>query len=214
METKICGRCKEIKNINNFGLDKKTKTGYRSTCNECRKIESREYREKNPEKRKKTLLEYYNNNKEKELLRLKTYRESNPEKRKETCKKYVINNKNKHNAYSKIWKKNQRKNNPKYKLISNLRERTKDFLLYKKTNKKNTIINVIGCSPDFLKEHIEKQFKNGMSWDNYRFYGWHIDHIIPLSSGKDEEEIYKLCHYTNLQPLWSKENLTKSNKIL
>ena len=51
-----------------------------------------------------------------------------------------------------------------------------------------------------------------MSWDNYG--KWHIDHIIPLSSANSEDDIYKLCHYTNLQPLWAEDNLKKSNKIL
>jgi hypothetical protein len=71
--------------------------------------------------------------------------------------------------------------------------------------------DIIGCTPQELKEHIEKKFKEGMSWNNRD--KWHIDHIIPLSSGKTEEEILKLCHYTNLQPLWAKENLEKSNKL-
>jgi hypothetical protein len=53
-----------------------------------------------------------------------------------------------------------------------------------------------------------------MSWDNYGFYGWHIDHVIPLSSAKTEEEVYKLCHYTNLQPLWAEDNLKKGSKII
>ena len=53
-----------------------------------------------------------------------------------------------------------------------------------------------------------------MSWDNYGLYGWHIDHIVPLSNAKTEDDFYKLCHYTNLQPLWSLDNLKKSNKIL
>ena len=54
----------------------------------------------------------------------------------------------------------------------------------------------------------------GMSWDNYGYYGWHIDHIIPLSFAKTEEETYKLCHYTNLQPLWANDNLTKGKKLI
>jgi len=213
METKICGKCKEIKEIINFGLNKRSKSGYRSTCNDCRKIESKEYREKYPEKRKETISKYYKNNRENELLRFKTYRENNSEKRKETCRKYVENNREKYNEYSKLWKKNERIKNPKYKLISNLRERTKDYLNYKKYDKNSKIVCVIGCSPEYLKEHIEKQFKDGMCWDNYGYYGWHIDHIIPLSSAKTEEDIYKLCHYTNLQPLWAQENLSKGNRI-
>jgi len=58
---------------------------------------------------------------------------------------------------------------------------------------------------------LEKKFVGGMSWENYG--KWHIDHIIPLSSANNEDEIYKLCYYTNLQPLWSEENLKKGKKI-
>jgi hypothetical protein len=58
---------------------------------------------------------------------------------------------------------------------------------------------------------LEKQFVVGMSWDNRN--KWHIDHIIPLSSAKTEEEIYKLAHYTNLQPLWAEDNLSKGDTI-
>ena len=69
----------------------------------------------------------------------------------------------------------------------------------------------IGCSPKELKEHLEKQFKGGMNWDNRG--EWHIDHIIPLSSAKTKEELIKLNHYSNLQPLWAKENLCKGSKL-
>ena len=70
----------------------------------------------------------------------------------------------------------------------------------------------MGCSYEFLKEHLEKQFVDGMSWENRS--EWHIDHIIPLSSAKNEDEIYKLCHYTNLQPLWAIDNIKKGKKLL
>jgi hypothetical protein len=63
-----------------------------------------------------------------------------------------------------------------------------------------------------LKQHLENQFQSGMNWKTYGKYGWHIDHIIPLSSAKTEKELYKLCHYTNLQPLWAKDNLIKGNR--
>ena len=51
-----------------------------------------------------------------------------------------------------------------------------------------------------------------MTWENHGHGGWHIDHIIPLDSALSEEELYKLCHYTNLQPLWAKDNIRKGNK--
>jgi hypothetical protein len=51
-----------------------------------------------------------------------------------------------------------------------------------------------------------------MNWSNRNL--WHIDHIIPLASAKTEEEMIKLCHYTNLQPLWAIENMSKGSKII
>jgi hypothetical protein len=84
----------------------------------------------------------------------------------------------------------------------------------KNIKKHNKTFDIVGCSPQQLKEHIQSQFKDNMSWENYGYYGWHIDHITPLSSAKTEEEIYQLCHYTNLQPLWAEDNLKKSNKTL
>ena len=82
-----------------------------------------------------------------------------------------------------------------------------------KYQKKNKTFDIVGCSPEFLKEYFEKQFTEGMSWELMGQH-IHIDHIIPLSSANTEEEMYELCHYTNLQPLWAKDNLKKGNKIL
>ena len=67
-----------------------------------------------------------------------------------------------------------------------------------------------------LKEHIEKQFVDGMSWDNWALDGWHIDHIKPLASFDltDRQQLLEACHYTNLQPLWAKDYLSKSDNIL
>ena len=72
--------------------------------------------------------------------------------------------------------------------------------------------DILGETFDNVRLHIEKQFKDGMSWRN--FGEWHIDHIIPLSSGNNQDEWIKLNHYTNLQPLWAKENLQKGAKII
>jgi hypothetical protein len=95
----------------------------------------------------------------------------------------------------------------------NGRARTRLFLNSKNIKKKNNTFEIVGCSPEFLKEYLEKQFTEGMNWDLFGKH-IHIDHIIPLSFAKTEEEAYKLCHYTNLQPLWAEDNLKKSNKIL
>jgi hypothetical protein len=223
METKVCGKCKINKDICFFGKNKQSKSGYRSTCNDCRKIESREYKEKNTEKRQETIKKYYQNNKEKinektkirvlldieknKLIKLKSYHK-NKEKHKEKLKLYRVINREKRTEY-------QRKkinNDELYKISSLIRARIRNFLKIKNWSKTNKTFDLIGCSPQFLKEHLQSQFKDGMSWDNYG--SWHIDHIIPLSSAKTTEEFNKLCHYSNLQPLWASENLSKGKKII
>jgi hypothetical protein len=80
--------------------------------------------------------------------------------------------------------------------------------------KQGSAVNDLGCSIEYFMSHIESKFKPGMTWDNYGHSVWHIDHIKPLNSFnlQDSEELKKACHYTNLQPLWAKDNLQKSDK--
>ena len=75
---------------------------------------------------------------------------------------------------------------------------------------------LLGCTVSFFMKHIESQWKEGMTWDNYGYRGWHIDHIIPCSAFDltKEEEQKKCFHYTNQQPLWAEENMKKGAKIL
>ena len=76
--------------------------------------------------------------------------------------------------------------------------------------KKSTVNKILGADYKIIKEHLESKFKDGMSWENRS--EWHIDHIVPLVSAKNEKELLKLCHYTNIQPLWAFENLSKGGK--
>jgi hypothetical protein len=71
---------------------------------------------------------------------------------------------------------------------------------------------MLGCDLHTAKAHLEKQFTDGMTWANHG--EWHIDHIIPCASAKTEEELIKLFHYENLQPLWAIDNLKKGAKII
>jgi hypothetical protein len=113
---------------------------------------------------------------------------------------------------------NYYKTNLKARLTLRMRTRIKEFLKIKNITGKNNTFKYVGCTPNELKLHLEKQFHNNprtnepMTWMNWTIDGWHIDHIIPLDQGKNEEDAKKLCHYTNLQPMWAKENLEKSNK--
>lgn len=215
METKICSKCKEEKKLCFFGVDKKRRDDLRVHCNDCRKIESSEYRKRNPEKRKETIKKYYENNKEKIKEKDKIRLLENPEKIRTIKLKSYHKNKTKDEQIDRRrkYRKYKRKTDVKYRLADVVRQRIKDYIRINNITKKNKTFDIVGCTPQFLKEHLEKQFKNEMTWENHGLYGWHIDHIIPLSSAKNEEELYKLCHYTNLQPLWAKENLSKGSKI-
>ena len=110
-----------------------------------------------------------------------------------------------------IRRKERRKTDVIYGLVNDVRYRIWFYLKSNNITKKNRTFDIVGCTPQFLKKHLETQFINGMTWDNRS--EWPIDHIIPLSSAKTEDELYKLCHYKNLQPLWAEDNLKKSNKI-
>jgi len=220
---KLCNKCNIEKTLDNFTFRRDTER-HESKCKECIKKYLKEYYIRN----KKLMLDranlYYEENHDRKLNYSKNYRDSNVEKIKERKKIYHINNSEKIKEKVKNWKKNNRqkindqeKNRRRtdviYKMIHNLRCRTNSYFNKKNINKKNKSFEIIGCSPKFLKEFLEKKFTDGMSWDDMG-RKIHIDHIIPLSSAKTEEEIYKLCHYTNLQPLWAEENLKKSNKII
>jgi hypothetical protein len=103
---------------------------------------------------------------------------------------------------------------------TNLRTRLNSAL--KRNSKKGKTLELLGCSIEQLKDHLQKKFTEGMTWDNYGsgicgkgMKEWHIDHIIPCSSFilKEEEEQYRCFHYTNQQPMWAKENWDKHDKI-
>jgi hypothetical protein len=126
----------------------------------------------------------------------------------EKQKIYFKQNKDKKNLYVK----NKTLTNPLFKLKRNINclisssIKNNNYIKVSRTNK------ILGCSNEYFKVYIENQFINGMSWENRQ--EWHLDHIYPVSLAKDEEELIRLNHYTNFQPLWAKDNLQKGNKII
>ena len=86
----------------------------------------------------------------------------------------------------------------------------------KRNHKAGHTIELIGCSIEYLRRHLESQFVGGMTWNNYGLYGWHIDHIIPLSyfDFTDPEQQRRAWHYTNLRPMWAVDNIRKGNKLI
>jgi hypothetical protein len=203
MEKKICSKCKEEKEVCEFYRHSKNPNIYRGQCKKCMNKSSFDYNKKNAkiisEKGKQFRLENPEINKEK----CRMYKKNNPEH----FKKWLDKNKEHRKKYI-----NEYNSDPKNKIKNSLRSRINQ-LLNKRYNNPKTL-DLVGCNYEFLIEYIENKFTEGMSWNNYGYYGWHLDHIIPVSSAKTEEDVYKLYHYTNLQPLWAEDNLKKSDKIL
>ena len=173
---------------------------------EERKAYHKAYREANKEKRTEYSKSWYQANKEKILEQKKAYREANKEKIAKQKKSY---------------EKQKRKSNSFFRLTLVCKQSCRRAFYSIGQKKNNSSLKLLGLKTwQQLAKHLSKQFYNHpktgeeMTFDNHGVYGWHIDHIIPLSTAETEEDIIKLCHYTNLQPLWAEENKVKSNKIL
>jgi hypothetical protein len=232
MEKKVCSKCKEEKEVCEFGKRKNSKDGISQECKSCinkyfkkyfennnTKEYKKMYREKNKEKIKETDKKYREENKEKINQKLREWRKLNNEKlkeyyekSKETNKRYVENNLNKIRERRNRYFRLRKNNDPLFKLSCNLRTLIGLSLTNNGYSKNTKSYDIIGISFDELLLYFEGLFENWMTWDNYGkyngeySYGWDIDHKVPLSSAKNEEEIIKLNHYTNLQPLCGKIN--------
>lgn len=195
MKKKICSKCKEEKNICEFGFCKDSKDGIMNICKLCKKEKNKLWRINNLEKTKKCD---------------KVWRLKNLEYRKKYMKEYRKKNWKDILKKTNEYEKKRKKDDPIYKLKNLIRKRIHIFLKTKNITKSNKTFEIVGCSPDELKKYLENKFTEGMTWKNQG--EWHIDHIIPLSSANTNEKIYELCYYTNLQPLWAEDNLKKGSK--
>ena len=186
MNTKICKKCKEVKDISHYSKrNKGSKDGLQFDCKECQN------------KRNK---ESYYRNKENVLKRQREYNK---------------NNKKRINQRVNLYQQQKRQKDISFRIAFNYRIRICNAIKGIAA-KSDTTINLLGCSVEEFKIYLESKFSKGMNWDNYGYYGWHIDHIKPCSSFdlSDPVEQQKCFHYSNLQPLWAKDNLIKSNKII
>lgn len=165
---------------------------------------------------RKSSNKYYENNKDKVKEKNKNYYNNNREFLNENNKQYYQKNKDKIND-----RLNHKYNfNITYKLKKKLRNVINRSLKQKRFNRNSKINEILGCSLSEFKFYLESKFKEWMTWENHglydgeEFYGWDLDHIIPLSSAKSKEDILRLNHYTNFQPLCSYTNrVKKRNKV-
>ncbi len=163
----------------------------REASNKCRKA----YYELNAEKIKSGERERYRKNSD----RLKVLK-----------KKWYEDNKEYASAKSVEYEKNRKIVDPMYALTRRLRDRIRKALKNGGHVKRFKTIDILGCDWFTAKTHLESKFVDGMCWENRVL--WHIDHIVPLALAKTEEELINLCHYTNLQPLWARDNIVKGSR--
>lgn len=199
-EKKKCSRCKKNKNINLFSLDNSRKSKLSPICNQCNSERSKIWRNVNKNYCQKKFKKYYVKNKKKIKLR---------------SRKYALLNQDKVKQYLKtMYEKN--KKNPMKKLNRNISSGVWLSLNDKGIKKNRHWETLVGYTVDQLKNHLEKQFKDGMTWENYG--KWHIDHIIPkvaFNYSSPEDIDFKKCWaLKNLQPMWALENISKGTKLL
>lgn len=200
LQTKLCTNCNIEKPYSEFYKNKGRHLGLACYCKKC-DIEH--------------TIKWQRNNAEKFRIKQQKWRENNPEKEKEKSHKWREANLGRCSKRVMKWQKNKRKTDPKFRLNCNISCLIRATL---KNGKGGSHWEEIArYTLSNLKKHLEKQFKDGMTWDNYGKGGWEIDHKIPVSVfnfTKPEHEDFKRCWaLSNLQPMWKKDNIVKSNKL-
>jgi hypothetical protein len=213
MKTKVCAKCFKRKLAKYFNKCKRASGGLHNHCRNCQKIVRREWYLKNQDKEAAKSREYAKTDKAKQQRKL--YYLKNKDKL------LSLNRKLRATPHARQLANTARKKmletNQSFKIGQNLRGRIRIALKKKFVDKirGEHTKDLLGCSFEELKLYLESKFQDGMSWDNYGVKGWHIDHIIPCDSFDltKSEERRKCFHYSNLQPLWWYDNLSKGNKI-
>ena len=231
---KKCTKCHNIKNITFFTKDSSKKDGLRSSCRDCDKIikklyylnnkekvkiSNKNWENKNPEKIKEIKNKYrisikHKEWKERNKTRIselkKNWNIKNPEKVKQCKRKERIKNSERYKKYYKNYKKQRELND----ILFLLKERIGCLIRNstKKYYKNSRAVNILKIEISKFRDYIESQFLENMSWENYG--EWELDHKVPVSLAENQDEFLKLNHYSNFRPLWKKENISKSNKLL
>lgn len=205
MTIKLCIKC-----------NKESRILKGNKCDDCIKLYKYEWYIKNKQRVLDRNKKWKDKNKEKYLKYFSDRYKNNKEKMDFENKQYCISHRKKINSYKRKWHNEKYANDINYKIKVILRARLQCAL--KGKCKSRSTMKLVGCSINKLISHIQKQFTEGMTWDNHGFGEgkWHIDHIRPCSSFDltNEQEQLQCFNYKNLQPLWHLENLSKGDKWL
>lgn len=191
-----CSKCFIEKEQHEFKKDSRCPTGYTGVCKKCHKALDKIY-PTSALKLKASRRRYYEKNKESRNALAAQYKKENPE----WIRKW-------RNEYQR----NRRNSDPLFKASQNMRIAIRRAFKSGKLPNRIASKNLLGCSYEELVAHIQSKFKDGMSWINIG--SWQIDHIIPLSSAKNMDELHVLFNYKNIQPLWPEENIKKGSKLI
>lgn len=207
MENKRCITCNIIKNVSEFYIRKDSKDGYRNDCKIC----LNDRKKNNPDKRKDSDKKYRDNNKDK----IKTSHKKWVEKNKDTLKQYQKTYKELNKEIRNEKEKERKLNDHTYNLKHSIRNLIRQSFKTKNFKKNSKTANILGCTFDEFKVYLESQFEPWMTWENKGHWdgipneinhSWDIDHKVCLSTAKTEEDVIRLNHYTNLQPMCSYTN--------
>jgi hypothetical protein len=170
------------------------------------------YRVATRAQRTKYNREYNRANKARHLATRRAWTAANREKIRAKAYEWYDKNRDAVNAKKAAYRKAKYAADPEYRIRCQIRNAVSRMVragFFKKCRS----FDLLGCSMSEFKSHIERLFQPGMTWENYGYHGWHLDHVIPISmfDVMDEKEAKMAMRYTNLQPLWWHENLQKSN---
>jgi len=203
IEHKVCSKCNEDLKIENYNIDDRSKDGFCASCKQCFK----KYREDN----KETIKKYREDNKETLNENKKIYNQKNKDKIKDYMSSYNREYKQKNKDKINKYYSDRKKNDSFFKFKLSVRNLIYSSFKRRFSFKSKKTIEILGCTFEDFKCHIEKQFNESMNWDNYGSY-WEFDHIIQLATSTNEEELLKLNHYSNFQPLEVEKNRSKNYK--
>ncbi len=219
---KKCGACGEIKAVSSFYKNRSRKDGFHHSCQPCaiasRADSNRKHRDKiaarEASKRASDPIKYRNMQNQSRLKRADHYNAKarafyakNAERMRAYRRRYRAENMAACSKCQVIANAKRRKIDPMYRVSCALRRRVTGAMRDRGYTKSSKSTELLGCDWGQLRGHIESKFQSGMTFQNYG--QWHVDHIIPIASAKNEAELNRLFHYTNLQPLWAEDNRRK-----